>query len=86
MWFPFATPYGFNSRDSEVSFSNDPSYWGSYSGEKGLGKSDATLHQSQFYGRVAKRKPLLSESLLGVCKKKHLKDSQTVRNKILWFD
>uniref|UniRef100_A0AAZ3QFM7 Transposase Tc1-like domain-containing protein n=1 Tax=Oncorhynchus tshawytscha TaxID=74940 RepID=A0AAZ3QFM7_ONCTS len=36
----------------------------------------AALHQSGLYGRVARRKPLLSE--------KHLKDSQTMRNKILW--
>ena len=48
----------------------------------------ATPFQSELYGRVAKRKPLLSErheSLLAFAKK-HLKDSQTVRNKILWSD
>ncbi len=50
----------------------------------------AALHQSGLYGRVARRKPLLSArhmngaawSLL----KKHLKDSKMVTNKILWSD
>ena len=49
----------------------------------------ATLHQSGLYGRVARRKPLLSKSHMTAClefAKRHLKDSQTVRNKILWSD
>jgi len=41
----------------------------------------AAIHQSGLYGRVARRKPLLSQSLL---KRKHLKDSKMVINKILW--
>ena len=49
----------------------------------------AALHQSEMYGRVARRKPLLSKrhnnSLLGVCQKAP-KDSQTIRYKILWSD
>ena len=46
------------------------------------------LHQSGLYGRVARLKPLLSKkrnSLFGVCQKAP-KDSQTMRNKILWSD
>ena len=47
----------------------------------------AALHQSGLYGRVARWKPLLSkrhmDSLLGVCQKAP-KDSQTIRNKILF--
>uniref|UniRef100_A0A9J8A626 Transposase Tc1-like domain-containing protein n=1 Tax=Cyprinus carpio carpio TaxID=630221 RepID=A0A9J8A626_CYPCA len=42
----------------------------------------AVLHQSGLYGRVARRKPLLSARHM----KKHLKDSKMVRNKILWSD
>jgi len=42
----------------------------------------AAIHKSGLYGRVARRKPLLSQSLL----KKHLKDSKMVINKILWSD
>uniref|UniRef100_A0AAZ3PDN8 Transposase n=1 Tax=Oncorhynchus tshawytscha TaxID=74940 RepID=A0AAZ3PDN8_ONCTS len=46
----------------------------------------AALH---LYGRVTRRKPLLCkkahDSLHGVAKR-HLKDSQTMRNKILWSD
>ncbi len=42
----------------------------------------AALHQSGFYGRVARRKPLLSARHM----KKHLKDSKLVTNKILWSD
>uniref|UniRef100_A0A9J7YS80 Transposase n=1 Tax=Cyprinus carpio carpio TaxID=630221 RepID=A0A9J7YS80_CYPCA len=42
----------------------------------------AALHQSGLYGRVARRKPLLSARHM----KKHLKDSKMVRNKILWSD
>ncbi|KAG2468185.1 TCB1 transposase, partial [Polypterus senegalus] len=49
----------------------------------------AAIHQSGLYGRVAKRKPLLSKRQMAAClefAKRHLKDSQTMRNKILWFD
>ncbi len=42
----------------------------------------AALHQSGLYGRVARRKPLLSARHM----KKHLKDSKMVTNKILWSD
>ena len=49
----------------------------------------AALHQSGLYGRVARQKPLLSKrhmiSRLEFAKR-HLKDSQTMRNKILWSD
>uniref|UniRef100_A0AAZ3QDK9 Transposase Tc1-like domain-containing protein n=1 Tax=Oncorhynchus tshawytscha TaxID=74940 RepID=A0AAZ3QDK9_ONCTS len=49
----------------------------------------AALHQSGLYGRVARRKPLLSKKAhkipLGVCQKAP-KDSETMRNKILWSD
>ena len=43
----------------------------------------------RLYGGVARRKPLLSKRHMSVClefSKRHLKDSQTVRNKILWPD
>ncbi len=40
------------------------------------------LHQSGLYGRVARRKPLLSARHM----KKHLKDSKMVTNTILWSD
>ena len=46
----------------------------------------AALHQSGF---VARRKPLLSKRYITVHSefaKRHLKDSQTMRNKILWSD
>ena len=50
----------------------------------------ATLHRSGLYGRVARRKSILSErhmkARLEFAKKKHQKDSQTMRNKILWSD
>ena len=49
----------------------------------------AALHQSGLYGRVARRKSLLSKRNMTAClefAKRHLKDSQTVRNKILWSD
>ena len=49
----------------------------------------AALHQSGLYVRVAKRKPLLSKRHMTVhfeLAKRHLKDSQTMRNKILWSD
>uniref|UniRef100_A0A7N9AQB8 Transposase n=1 Tax=Mastacembelus armatus TaxID=205130 RepID=A0A7N9AQB8_9TELE len=49
----------------------------------------AALHQSGLYGRVARRKPLLSARHKKACiefAKKHMKDSQTMRNKILWSD
>ncbi|KAG2458003.1 TCB1 transposase, partial [Polypterus senegalus] len=48
----------------------------------------ATIHQSGLYGRVARRKPLLSKRHMAAClefDKRHLKDSQ-MRNKILWSD
>ena len=43
----------------------------------------AVLHQSGLYGRVARRKPLLSKRHKTVrleFAKRHLKDSQTIRN------
>ena len=49
----------------------------------------ATLLRSGVYGRLARRKPLLSERHMKVhleFEKKHLKDFQTVRNKILCSD
>ena len=49
----------------------------------------AALHQSGLYGRVARRKPLLSKrQMTGRLEfaKRQLKDSQTMRNKILWSD
>jgi hypothetical protein len=47
------------------------------------------LHQIGLYGRVAKRKPLLSKRHMTAnleFAKRHLKNSQTMRNKILWSD
>ncbi|KAK3564277.1 hypothetical protein QTP86_011998 [Hemibagrus guttatus] len=44
----------------------------------------AALHQSGLYGRVARRKPLLSKRHMTAClefAKRHLKDSQTMRKK-----
>ncbi|KAG2456618.1 TCB1 transposase, partial [Polypterus senegalus] len=49
----------------------------------------AAIHQSGLYGRVARWKPLLSKRHMAACLefgKRHLKDSQTLRNKILWSD
>ena len=49
----------------------------------------AALHQSGLYGRVARRKPLLSKRHMTArleFPKRHLKDSQTMRNKILCSD
>ncbi|KAG2461409.1 TCB1 transposase, partial [Polypterus senegalus] len=49
----------------------------------------AAVHQSGLYGTVARRKPLLSKRHMAAClefAKWHLKDSQTMRNKILWSD
>ncbi len=49
----------------------------------------ASLHQSGLYGRVARRKPLLSARHMKArmeFAKKHLKDSKMVTNKILWSD
>jgi hypothetical protein len=49
----------------------------------------ATLHQSGLYGRVASRKPLLSKRHMTArleFAKRHLKDSHTMRHKILWSD
>ncbi len=42
----------------------------------------AALHQSGFYGRVARRKPLLSARHM----KAHMEDSKMETNKILWSD
>ena len=49
----------------------------------------AELHQSGHYGRVARWKPFLSKKHMIArleFAKRHLKDSQTMRNKILWSD
>ncbi|KAG2461487.1 TCB1 transposase, partial [Polypterus senegalus] len=49
----------------------------------------AAIHQSGLYGRVARWKPLLSKRHMAAhleFAKRHLKDSQTMRNKILWSD
>ena len=49
----------------------------------------AAFHQSGLYSRVARRMPLLSKRHLTArleFSKRHLKDSQTIRNKILWSD
>ncbi|KAG2458125.1 TCB1 transposase, partial [Polypterus senegalus] len=49
----------------------------------------SAIHQSGLYGRVARRKPLLSKRHMAAhveFAKRHLKDSQTMRNKILWSD
>ncbi len=49
----------------------------------------AALHQSGLYGRLARRKPLLSARHMKArmeFAKKHLKDSKMVTNKILWSD
>ncbi|KAG2458240.1 TCB1 transposase, partial [Polypterus senegalus] len=49
----------------------------------------AAIHQLGLYGRVARRKPLLSKRSMTAhleFAKRHLKDSQTMRNKILWSD
>ncbi|KAG2468235.1 TCB1 transposase, partial [Polypterus senegalus] len=49
----------------------------------------AATHQSGLYGRVARWKPLLSKRHMAALlefAKRHLKDSQTMRNKILWSD
>ncbi|KAG2456602.1 TC1A transposase, partial [Polypterus senegalus] len=47
----------------------------------------AAIHQSGLYGRVARWKPFLSKRHMAArleFAKRHLKDSQTVRNNILW--
>ncbi|KAK3556622.1 hypothetical protein QTP70_010815 [Hemibagrus guttatus] len=49
----------------------------------------AALHQSGLYGRVARQKPLLSKRHMTShleFAKRHLKDSRTMRNKILWSE
>ena len=50
----------------------------------------AALHQSGRYGRVARRKPVQScKRYMTAClefSKRHIKDSQTMRNKIPWSD
>ena len=46
-------------------------------------------YQSGIYGRVARRKPLLSKRHMTAhleFAKRHLKDSKTMRNKIIWSD
>ncbi|KAK3528719.1 hypothetical protein QTP70_010063 [Hemibagrus guttatus] len=51
--------------------------------------TSAALHQSDLYGRVTRQKPLLSKRHMTShleFAKRHLKDSQTMRNKILWSD
>jgi hypothetical protein len=57
----------------------EPSTWATIS---------AALHQG-LYGRVARRKPLLSKRHMTArleFAKRYLKDSQIMRNKILWSD
>ena len=63
------------------------------SGEVGVSSRKSTitaaLHQSGLYGRVARWKPLLSARHMKArmeFAKKHMKDSQTMMNKILWSD
>uniref|UniRef100_A0AAZ3Q4S1 Transposase Tc1-like domain-containing protein n=1 Tax=Oncorhynchus tshawytscha TaxID=74940 RepID=A0AAZ3Q4S1_ONCTS len=49
----------------------------------------AALHQSGLYGRVVRWKQLLSKRHMTAhleFAKRHLKDCQTIRNKILWSD
>ena len=49
----------------------------------------AALHQSGLYGRVARSKPLLSKRHITArweLAKRYLKDSQIMRNKIIWSD
>ena len=49
----------------------------------------AALHQSGLYGTVARQKPLFNKRHITACMefaKRHLKDSQTMRKKILWSD
>uniref|UniRef100_A0AAQ4RHL8 Transposase Tc1-like domain-containing protein n=1 Tax=Gasterosteus aculeatus aculeatus TaxID=481459 RepID=A0AAQ4RHL8_GASAC len=49
----------------------------------------AALHKSGLFGRVARRKTLLSKKHMTArleFTKKHLKDTQTMRNKILWSE
>ena len=49
----------------------------------------AALHQPDIYGRAARRKPLLCKRHMTArlqFAKRHLKDSETIRNKILWSD
>ncbi|KAG2460189.1 TCB1 transposase, partial [Polypterus senegalus] len=47
----------------------------------------AAIHQSGLYGRVARRKPLLSKRHMAArLEFAHLKDSKNMRNKILWSD
>jgi hypothetical protein len=49
----------------------------------------AAPHQFVLDGRVARQKPLLSKRHITAClefAKRHLKDSKTMRNKILWSD
>ncbi|KAG2459283.1 TC1A transposase, partial [Polypterus senegalus] len=49
----------------------------------------AAIHQSGLYGRVARRKPLLSKRHMAAClefAKRQQKDSRTMRIKLLWSD
>jgi hypothetical protein len=58
-------------------------------GETSRRTTVSALHQSGLYGRVARRKSLLSKrhmTALLEFAKRHLKDSQTMRNRILRSD
>ncbi len=60
-----------------------------HSGDGRKSTITAALHESGLYGRVARRKPLLSVRHMKAhmeYAKKHLKDSKMVTNKILWSD
>jgi hypothetical protein len=49
----------------------------------------AALHPSGLYGRLSRKNPILSKRHMTTClefARKHLRDSQTMRNKILWSD
>jgi hypothetical protein len=58
-------------------------------GEPSRTTISAALYQSGLYGRMARRKPLLSKRHMRArleFAKRHVKDSQTMTNKILWSD
>ena len=49
----------------------------------------AALHKCRMYGRVARQKPLLRKTHMAAClefAKRHLKDSESMRQNILWHD